>query len=82
MGGVARAFQGTYDTLIKGQVPQAPELPPPPAAPTGDDPAAQKAQEEAAAAERRQRGRASTLLTGAAGITTEAPTSKRMLLGS
>jgi len=85
---LAKTFQQSYNSLIKGEKPQAPGLAAPPALPSpgSSDPdaakKAQDAQETAAAAERRSRGRASTLLTGASGLSGEAPVSRRMLLGS
>lgn len=88
MGGAGKAIQKTYDVLVKGETPQAPAPlapPPPPPSPVGDSANAKQtneAMEAAAAAERKARGRSSTLLTGAQGLTSDAPTSRRMLLGS
>lgn len=62
---------------------QAP--PPPPPSPISEDPTikqkTQQAMDDAAAAEKKARGRASTLLTGPAGITDKGPSSRRFLLG-
>lgn len=84
MSGVGQALQKTWDVLVKGERPEAPALPPPPPppSPTGQDPATAKSMDEAAANERRAKGRASTYLTGAAGLTTQATTAGRTLLGS
>jgi len=63
--------------------PQMPPLPPLPVAPT--DPAAEAAAQEAAEKERKAaalaQGRSSTILTGGQGDTSEAPVTKRTLLG-
>lgn len=83
MGGVGAALQKTYDVIVKGETPQAPQMPAPP--PSMDDPAEKakndKAVETAANAERKTRGRATTVLTGASGLKDEATTSRRTLLG-
>lgn len=65
---------------------EAPPPPPPPPSPTSNDKEeARRVQEEmnkAAAAERNAKGRSATLLTGGQGVTEEAPTTKKVLLGS
>jgi hypothetical protein len=83
MSGVGHALQKTYDVLVKGETPQAPVVapPPPPPDPT-KDPAVNKAQDDAALNERKAKGRASTMLTGASGLTTASTTAGRTLLGS
>jgi hypothetical protein len=62
--------------------PEPPQLPPIPAPPSAQDPAVAANMEKAADAERRNRGRASTILTGGQGLTSESTTAKRRLLGS
>lgn len=82
MGGVGQALQKTYDVLVKGETPQAPALAPPPPPPT---PATSSDAQDAAAKKERDRssrGRASTMLTGASGLSSTATTSGRTLLGS
>ncbi len=82
MGGVGQALQRTYDVLVKGETPQAPAVPPPPAPLDTKNPETAAALDAAAANERKAKGRASTYLTGAGGLTTQATTAGRTLLGS
>jgi len=83
---LTNVFQKLYDTVVKGETPQAPALPPPP--PMPDAAAAEASRkaaqntEDAASAEKRQRGRAATVLTGTSGATGTATTSSRTLLGA
>lgn len=61
--------------------PKIPPLPAPPDQPSRDDPsieAARKKEREAAA---RRKGRASTIITGGAGLTSDAPLSQPQALG-
>lgn len=73
---------------MKFIAPESPKIiaPPPPPSPTSADPAVaaatQKAMADAAARERAAKGRASTILTGAQGDTSQAPTARNILLGS
>jgi hypothetical protein len=83
MGGVGAALQKTWDVVVKGEHPEAPTMPAPP--PSMSD-TAEKAKNDASAetaanAERKNRGRASTVLTGASGVSEKATTSRRTLLG-
>ena len=54
---------------------------PMPPAPTQNDPETRRKLEEAAALQRKAKGRASTILTGGAGLSAEATTAKSVLLG-
>jgi len=64
------------------KTPSAPPLPPPlPAPPTTGSPEVQRAREEARARAALS-GRQSTILTSSQGLTTQASTAKKTLLGS
>lgn len=54
---------------------------PMPPAPSMDNAETRRKLEEQAALQRKAKGRASTLLTGGMGLTSEAPTAKSILLG-
>lgn len=83
MGGAGAALQKAYDFTVKGETPTPPPpVAPPPPPPTPQNAEVADAQKQAAANERKARGRASTLLTGAGGVTTAATTAGRTLLGS
>ena len=78
---VGNAFKGIAG-IVHPDIPGA-GTPPPTPSPTGSD--ADKtntAMNQAAAAETNAQGRAATMLTGGQGDTSDAPTSKRVLLGS
>lgn len=62
-----------------------PPPPPPPPAPTRDDPAVEAARKRAVIAARNARGRSATVLTGnrgLTGLTSDAPVTKKTLLGA
>ena len=61
--------------------PEPPPPPPPPPAPPIQPSATKGAGSKAAAGARKRRGQASTIITGAEGLMTEAPTIKPSLLG-
>lgn len=54
---------------------------PPPPTPTRDDPAVEEARRKELLAAQKSRGRAATLLTGADGVTAQAPGERKRLLG-
>jgi hypothetical protein len=56
-------------------------LPPPPPPPSRDDPAVTEAARRARLAAAQARGRAATILTGARGLTGDAPVVRKTLLG-
>lgn len=61
----------------------APPTPlPPPRVPTRDDPAVEAARKRAQIAARNAKGRAATILTGGQGLSGDAPTNKKTLLGA
>lgn len=80
MSGIGNSLQKLYDYSVKGETPQAPVLAPPPPPATPENSSA--AMDAAALNERKAKGRASTYLTGAGGVTTQATTASRTLLGS
>ncbi len=65
--------------LISPKRPKAPPPPPPP--PEKDDSEVQAAAAAERERQRKARGRASTILTGGEGLTTNASTARKQLLG-
>ena len=65
--------------LVKPQIPIPPA---PPSLPTGDDPAVLEAKKKQREADLKRKGRASTIVTGGAGVTGDAPLSQPQALGS
>jgi hypothetical protein len=85
MGGLAAVATGLFvaDRVVDALVPKPPELPPIPTAPELDT-GARDARDEAARLERERRlasGRASTILTGGLGDTSQPQLASAVLLG-
>ena len=64
-----------------GGIFSSPSVPPATPAPSLDDPAIAAARKAEQAAAQKARGRAASLLTGGLGDTSEAPTTRKRLLG-
>lgn len=60
----------------------SPRVPSPPAPPKADDPAVVAARKKQRASDLLRKGRASTILTGGAGVTSDAPLSQPQVLGT
>lgn len=76
MGGLVKSIFGG------GQQQQAAAVQPAPVAPAVADPAVQQASDDEIARQKKAAGRASTDLTGGAGLLDEAVTAKKTLLGA
>ena len=62
--------------------PKIPPLPAPPKIPTRDDESIEAAGKRQRAADLKRKGRASTIITGGAGVTSDAPLSQPQALGA
>jgi hypothetical protein len=79
-GGLGTVAKLVGKAVSPGNGPGAP--PPPPVAPTMDNSVSSVDDALAASANAAKRGRGSTILTGALGVTSDAPTASAKLLGN
>lgn len=83
MGGLAFPDFALAPQNLFGLKPKIPALPPPPPAPPKpDDPAIAAAAKRQREAELLRKGRSSTIISGGAGITSDAPLSQPQALGA
>ena len=74
--------KGPADPLGLFSKPKIPPLPAPPKQPSRDDPSIEEARKAQRLADLRRKGRKSTIITGGAGLTTDAPLSQPQALGA
>ena len=80
--GILPAGKSALDPLGILSKPKIPALPAPPTQPSRDDPSIEAARKKQREVELRRKGRASTIITGGAGLTSDAPLSQPQALGA